>query len=131
MNMGGSEVVCFRLFCIFRLVVFGYFTYYPARIAVGQHVSRYVFGYYAAGADYGIVANAHAGQYTDVGSYPNVVADGYRKCILKTCGAFCNVKRMAGRIESALRGNEYIVAEFNLRTVKYDAVHIHPQIRNL
>ena len=74
--MGGSKFICFRSFHVFRPVVFRYFPYYLAWIAVSQHIGRYVFCYYAAGADYGIVANAHAGQYTDVGSYPNVVADG-------------------------------------------------------
>lgn len=65
-------------------------------------MGRYVFHNNTAGTDHTIIADGHAGQHTDVGSDPHIIAHGYRTGIFEASISHGSIYRMAGCVEPAI-----------------------------
>ena len=73
-------------------------------------------------------ADGHAGHHAHHAADPDVVADGDGKRVLELPAPKVLVQRMARCIEAALRGDEHVVPDRDLRLVQDDAVGIDEDI---
>lgn len=95
-----------------------------AGVAYGQRTGWNVSVDNTPGTDDAVVADGDAGQYADLRPDPHVVADGDGAGIFQPAVPLPDVERMAGRIETAVGGDEHMVAEADLGLVQDDAIHV-------
>ena len=103
-------------------------TDHPAGIPDSERPRRNIFGDDASGSNDTVVSDGHSRQYTDFCPDPYIVTDSYRMCIFKAFVPLFHIKRMAGRVKSAVRSYEYIVSEPDRCPIQNDAVDIGKEI---
>jgi len=105
-------------------VLGGYFPQDAAGHTHGDHIVGNGFCHDAARADYGIVPDRDARKHGGACTNPHVVAYFDRFCDFKARLALLGVDGVFGGGEAAIGGDEYVVAESHLRSVRYDEIVI-------
>ena len=88
----------------------------------------HVFGDHAAGADNGTLADAHSGEYHDIGCNPDIIANRNRSGLHYSFVATFGIKGMDNRAESRIRADEYIIPNQYLSLVKNRKIEIGNEI---
>lgn len=102
---------------------------YFAWIAGGYRVFRDIPCDYTPGTDSAIVADCYAWKYRDVCPNPDIISYRNRACELKSTVSFNRIKRMTGRVKSAVRPDKHIVAKRNRRLVENYHIEVGIEIQ--